>query len=397
MHLYRLLAFLILACCSLHGHGLPASNVTREEALLRLLQVKLPGPLAQYPQLLKSKPEDLVLAERMGRLIIAEARGSGTEELHELAEVCAQYMLHIKPQHPPALLLRGHALLALHRFHEAEDVAHELLKHRQQMEDHALLGDALMEQGMLEDALPVYQTMIDTRPCLPSYSRVAHFRWLKGDVVGAIELAEQAVTCGSYRDPEPLAWATTRLAFYHFQNNDLADVLKLADRALELVKDYPQALTLRGRALMAQGQLSAAAVVLRRACERTPLPEIQWALQDLEPASGTVVGNGDPRSLALHLATKKQRVDEALDLAKAEMRTRRDVFSWDALAWAQYAAGKPEAARISMQRALSHGTQDARLHLHAGIILQSADHLAQARRMSAQLLPSEQSLLISTR
>jgi len=48
--------------------------------------------------------------------------------------------------------------------------------------------------------------MIDIRPCLQTYARVAHVRWLKGDLDGAIELMEQAVKAGSTREPEPAAW-----------------------------------------------------------------------------------------------------------------------------------------------------------------------------------------------
>ena len=52
--------------------------------------------------------------------------------------------------------------------------------------DYGLLGDAVLEQGSLDEAAIAYQCMVDLRPDLQSYSRVAHLRWLKGDVDGAI-------------------------------------------------------------------------------------------------------------------------------------------------------------------------------------------------------------------
>jgi hypothetical protein len=80
--------------------------------------------------------------------------------------------------------------------------------------------------------------------------------------------------------------------------------------------------------------------------------------------------------------------------------TRRDVFSWDALAWTQHAAGSSEAALVSTRRALAEGTRDARLFLHAGIIAKAAgeaalaaEQLGKAQKMRRQLLPSEQRLL----
>ena len=61
--------------------------------------------------------------------------------------------------------------------------------------DYGLLGDALMEQGRLAEAVAAYQRMVDLRPDLQSYSRVAHIRWLKGDLDGAIEVARLAARC----------------------------------------------------------------------------------------------------------------------------------------------------------------------------------------------------------
>ena len=380
------------------GHESAPLVVPKEEALTRLLAPiegagQVVSLIGQQQVALKARPEDAKTIERLGRLFIAQARIASNESFYSRAELCGQLLEMLDTKNPEALLLRGHCLLAMHQFHDAEEVAKRLLQLRRDMQDHALLGDALMEQGQLDGAEMAYQAMIDAKPCLPSYSRVAHFRWLRGDALGAIEVAEQAVACGSYRDPEPLAWVTTRLAFYLWQTNALDAALQAGQRAEKLVSGYPQALYLQGRVLLAQGKKSEAAECLRKAAAATPLAEIQWALEDAEGHTDTFVSDVDPRSLALYLATKKQRVGEALDLAKREVLKRRDVYSWDALAWAQNASGEPEAAAISMKKALAAGTQDARLFLHAAIILSSPQYAAQARAMTAQLLPSEQALL----
>ena len=80
-----------------------------------------------------------------------------------------------------------------------------------------------MEQGKLGEAIEAYQRMIDIRPCLQTYARVAHIRWLKGDLEGAAELMTIAVEESSERDPEPAAWAYTRLGTYQLQAGNTAD------------------------------------------------------------------------------------------------------------------------------------------------------------------------------
>ena len=104
----------------------------------------------------------------------------------------------------------------------------------------------------------------------------------------------------------------------------------------------------------------------------------------------------DPRTVALYLATRRTGADKALALAEEELRTRADVFTLDAHAWALAAAGRAAEARDVIGRALAEGTEDARLFLHAGVIhgalgqrREARRWLNKAERLSATLLPSE--------
>ena len=47
--------------------------------------------------------------------------------------------------------------------------------------------------------IEAYQKMADLKPCLQAYTRIAHVRWLKGDLEGAIEVAEEAAGTGTAR------------------------------------------------------------------------------------------------------------------------------------------------------------------------------------------------------
>ncbi len=95
-----------------------------------------------------------------------------------------------------------------------------------------LLGDSLMEQGRLDEAVTAYQHMVDLRPELQSYARVSYIRWLKGDTDGAIEMMQAAVEASSQTDPDSAAWVRTRLALLQFQSGKKDEASQTIDGAL---------------------------------------------------------------------------------------------------------------------------------------------------------------------
>ena len=74
----------------------------------------------------------------------------------------------------------------------------------------ACVGDAALELGQYERAVEAFQAMIDLRPDLASYSRVAYARELHGDLPGAIEAMQRAVNAGAPRT-EGTNWARVQL------------------------------------------------------------------------------------------------------------------------------------------------------------------------------------------
>ena len=156
--------------------------------------------------------------EKLGWLFIAKARESFDPGYYKFAALCADVLETNTPGCSQGLLLHGYVLENLHRFKEAEPLARQLATTRGLPFDFGLLGDSLMEQGKLDEAVKAYQSMVDLRPDLESYARVAHIRWLKGDAEGAVEMMRAAVSASSPRDPDSAAWANTRLAMLEFQS-----------------------------------------------------------------------------------------------------------------------------------------------------------------------------------
>jgi len=347
--------------------------------------------------------------EHLGWLYVSRARTRHDAGFYKLADQAAACIEKSDPNSAAALLLRGHVYQNLHRFQEAEGAARRLVTQRESPFDHGLLGDALMEQGRLDEAAAAYQKMVDLRPGLESYGRAAHLRWLRGDLEGATALMRLAARGGGPRNAEPTAWAYSRLALYELQSGAFGRALQAVRNALELQPEYAPALFAEGRVLLAKGEAAQALEPLSTAARLNPLLEYQWLLAEALRAAGRLDealrveseierqgGIDDPRTFAVYLATRDRSVATAVRLAERELTVRCDVFTYDALAWSLHAAGETHRANEAMKSALSAGTQDARLFLHAALISAAAGESAEAARFREKadslrhlLLPSE--------
>ena len=373
-------------------------------------QTKVDQEILLLQKRVSQTPDPARLLERLGWLFISKARTSFDPGFYTLAEQCAVCLESKDPQSLEALLLRGHSWQSLHRFKEAEGAARQLVAKRALACDYGLLGDTLMDQGRVDEAGTAYQQMMDLKPDLHAYARGAQFRWIKGDLAGALELMRMSAQASSPRDPESAAWVFNRLAHYEWQAGSADQALRTCEAALRLQEDYAPALLTRGRILLAKGQATNALPDLQRARELNPLPEYEWALAEaLRSAGPSTEADGvesqlvlrgpveDPRTSALYLATRGRQVETALRLARKELADRQDVFTHDAVAWALAAAGQFQEAEGHMLQALAEGTQDARLFYHAGVISAELNQKEEARRWCGKAVGLQQTLLPSER
>jgi tetratricopeptide (TPR) repeat protein len=369
--------------------------------------------IARLQQAARNAARPVPYLERLGWAFVAKARSSEDPGLYLLAEQCVLCIESKEPHSPEALLLRGHVLHSMHRFAEAEALARQLVERRGTWLDHALLGDLLLERGALAEAVEEYQRMMDEKPGPAAYSRAAHVRWLMGDLAGAIRLMSMAARAVRGGAPESAAWMHVRLALYALQAGDTTAAVALADEASALQPNYAPALFARGRALLAQNRMAEAAEAFEQATALHPLPENLWALADVLRANGRhdaaskvearlrkSGASEDPRTFSLYLATRGEEPDIATSLAWREIEARPDIFSHDALAWSLAAAGRLDEAHNHMARALAHGTQDARLFLHAAVIANRLGNVEEAQlwaeratALQHMLLPSEREQL----
>ena len=205
-------------------------------------------------------------AGAIGLAVCRQGAGTFDAGYYKLAEQCALAIAESEPQSDAALLLRGHVLDSLHRFHEAETLARQLVARRGQGFDYGLLGDALMEQGRLTEAVAAYQHMMSLRPDLHAYARAAHVRWLTGDLDGAIEAMGLAVSAARRTIQNPPRGSTRgwRITSFRRVARPPRGVCGLA---LSLQTNYPPALLLRGKMLLTEGNSTEAVKFLRMAAQ----------------------------------------------------------------------------------------------------------------------------------
>jgi tetratricopeptide (TPR) repeat protein len=276
------------------------------------------------------------------------------------------------------------------------------------------LGDALVEMGDYEGAAEAYQKMVTLRPDLASYNRAAWFRFLSGDMTGAIDIMGKAINAGS-PSSENTAWCLVELGHLYLKNGQADEAEKAYAAAVKVFPGYHPGYAGMGRAQAAKGQFKAAIASYERAQASTPLPDYAAALYDLytiqkdsksaqrqldmidvidqiNKKSGEVTN----RNVALILADHDWHLGRALELATAELDVRKDIYSYDALAWALYKNKKFAEADLAMAKALKMGTPEPAFYYHAEQIARANGKTKEADEFRRQYAGRFISIVISS-
>ena len=192
-------------------------------------------------------PEDAAAMVRLAKIYTNEARVTGEHGYYYPAILAlidrALEIDNIRDeQRFEALGLRANTLMSQHRFADALVAA----QHAQTMSPnspsvYAALVDANVELGNYGEAVRFAQKLVDMRPDLVSYSRTSYLRELHGDVDGAIEAMNMAVTAG-YPGRENTEWARITLAELYQNYGKTEEAMATYAEALNMRDDYPFAL-----------------------------------------------------------------------------------------------------------------------------------------------------------
>jgi tetratricopeptide (TPR) repeat protein len=168
-----------------------------------------------------------------------------------------------------------------------------------------------------------------------------------------------------------------------FHMGDYADAAASYQNALDILPEHPASIAGLARSLEALGDRKGSLAQWELVAELQPHPEILLALAEMyqldgqdERAEATFIQMAqvaeESRGL-FEIAVAFYEADHgdpaiAVETAELLVETRPDLYSYDALAWANYRAGDFDAARAAADTAVSTNPGDARLWYHSGAI-----------------------------
>ena len=355
-------------------------------------------------------PEDAQAYAGLGAAYLQRARETGDVSDYQLAEESLNKSLDLVSADfsaDTALESLAEVCMGEHRFADALRYAQKALSlGTGDLSPFAIVGDAYADMGEYDKALTAYNKLtprdssLSPRAAYARDSRLSYLRFIAGDTPAAIDLMTTAVTEGveAQLPSENMAWLYYELGEYQTQAGDAA----AADAAyLAALNTHPgdyRALAALAKLRASHGRYAEAIELYQHAIAVVPMPIFVAELGDLYTRSGNqaqaqkqyalveyigMLGRINQvlhnRDLALFYADHDMKPAEALDLAQKELEVRRDIYTWDALAWALYKNGNLAEAIKASDRAMRFGTRDSLILFHAGTIAQSSGRTEQAR------------------
>jgi tetratricopeptide (TPR) repeat protein len=344
---------------------------------------------------------DFVSATTLGTLYDARGRLTGDVGDYLRAENALDRSLAIAPAEMAARVLHARLRQTMHDFSAALMETEAILKtDPSQMQALATLGDAKLELGDIPGAEAAFATLEARVPGPAVTARLSRVAFLRGDTAAARTLAVRAFDEASAagQTGSGLGWYAYVAGTVAIAAGTPADALGWFDKALVAWPDSYLALAGKARAEAALGRTDAAIASYQEAIAVAPQPDSLTFLGDLYALAGDakLAANQYATVEAIaHLAAINQQVYNrqivlfsvshdrdlaaALALATQELAARKDVYGYDAYAWALLANGRAADADAAMQHALGLGTRDALLWYHAGVIASAVGDTARAK------------------
>lgn len=361
-------------------------------------------------------PKDSKAWIELGNALMQKARETADLSYYGHAEAVYRKALALDARDPAALTGMAWVTSDRHEFEASKVWAGKALALDPGSNDaYGLVGDADQEIGDYDAAYAHYQKMLNIRPDLASYSRGGHLLWLTGDAHHeGVRLMVKAIDAGGPY-AETTGWCRAQLGLMLYSEGHQAAAEQTLRDALTTTPNNYRVLMALGRAEAGRGDYKGAIGRYEKAVAVVPQLEAVAALGDLYALTGhpadarrqfALAGQIDQLQkangvkggwqMSLFQANHDRDLPQALEVAREEYRTRKNVYAADALAWCLYKSGRySEAAAIS-RAALSRHTPEADFLFHAGMISAKLNNpvaahsfLSRALRLNPNFSPTD--------
>lgn len=300
------------------------------------------------------------------------------------------------------------ALMTQHRFLEARTWAERLVAlDPTSAPARATMGEIEMELGDYRAARRTFGALYGRRANLAVAPRLARWLELQGQLEAARRLLSGALD--SARGPrlprEQQAWFLLRVGDLELRTGHPGSARRAFRDGLAIAPHDARLLAAMARLEAARGHWHRSVTLGEEAIAIAPDPATLGLIGDGYAALGDSTQSaaywhameavtlaqpgGYHRAWSLFLLDHGRRIPEVLDLVRAELHTRPDIYGWDLFAWALHRAGRDREALPAMARALSLGTKDATLFFHLGMIERGLGHRVAAREALRRALAAD--------
>jgi len=367
--------------------------------------------IAFYEQRVKRDPQDQISARMLAQQYMQRYRESG--DIGDITRSIKQANRSIALQ--PGNNWGAYEILAsgetaLHLFRTA--LQHEQFAHADRPDDpnaESQVASLEMELGRYTEAASVLKGALEQ---YPNDAGVLAVRGRYAELTGKVEDAQRFLERGaaimdsvSDNPAQSRAWFHYRLGELAFELGDNESAETAERDALRIFPNLALAWNSLARFCWAGKDWRCALDAATRGANIVPLPETlgyeadaQRALGNADAASRTQalivaierIGNAyhvSDRLLAVYYSEHGVRLDDALRIARREVRVRGDeIYAQDTLAWAAAMDGHWNEARIASQRSVRYDTNDPRLQYHAAVIALHFGARGEAKRRLERVL-----------
>jgi tetratricopeptide (TPR) repeat protein len=356
----------------------------------------------------RGDPDDITAQNRLADIYLQRLRETGDFEwLRRAGEATCRSLASVPPeQNATGLFMQARVEYESHHFAAARDLVSALTEIEPgKSRGFALLGDALLEFGELDQAETAYGEMQKRKgDPIEAETRLARLDLVRGALDSArmhFEKAIEAVRQLSTPSPEILSWCLVQSGQLSFNLGQWDAAEKNYQAALSERPEDTAALEHLAELRAAQEKYGEAVALYEKAIARTPRPEFWQALGDVYAAMGKLTSagtwHGRARDAYLknaaegnahyfhHLAgffsDTEEDPAEALKWARRDLELRHTAAAEDALAWALYRNGEFTQAAETANKILAGGTKDAHILGHAGLIFLAAGDPARGKEL----------------